>query len=414
MKRLFKRVKIVYPGHRLHGAELDILLDDGRLIAASSDIEDSAADKTYSAKEIIALPGLVDMQCSAGQPGMEHKEDLDSVRAAARSGGFFHIVLLPDTHPPVDHGSEVESRLKVNGTHSVKIHTYGTISKGLKGSELSEMYDMWKCGALGFTDAYHSVGNPSLMRRALDYVKSFGGLIVSAPDDDSLSPGGMVNESAFTMRLGLKSKPPLAEEVMLHRDIQLLKYTQSKLHIAAISTKGSVKIIETAKSEKLPITAGVALANLVYTEHELESFDSNFKVLPFLRGEQDRTSLVKALQNATLDVIVTNHRPENIEEKDREFDHAAFGMTMLETAIPIICDQLADSVGWDTLAEKMSLNPRKILGIDAPEVVEGELFEFTLVDPRAKWRYDESTIQSKSQNSPLFGSELTGRAINWF
>jgi len=409
MKKLIKNVLIHYPGHGMDRQRVDILIGNGTIERIGTALADAAA--VTVAGDLVCFPALVDMQASIGEPGFEYKEDFESAARAAHAGGFSDVVMLPTTHPALDNKGQLQYVTRNARSLPVNIHAYGAISKGVKGQDLSEMYDMHAGGAVAFSDGKHPVSNVNLMKRALEYARNFDGIVCSFPHDDRLTPGGMVHESVHNTTLGLKSTPALAEELMLNRDLYLVEYTGSRLHVSTVSTTGSVRLLKEARSKGLRVTSGVTLANLLYTDLELREFDSVFKTMPPLREENDRQALIAAVREGIIDVVCTDHTPENIENKATEFDHAEYGMTMWETALPLINMHLGSQLGWDTIARAMSLNPRTILGLPAPELREGAPFGFTLFDTQATWVYDKGTCRSKSHNSPVFGQSLRGKVV---
>jgi dihydroorotase len=410
MKTLIKQVQLVYPNHPVNGSRIDILVEDGTILALGEALTDLEFDREIRKSELILLPGLIDMQCTVGEPGFEDKEDLITIDEAAQAGGFKTIVVLPTTDPVIDNKSQVNFIQNHSVGMKTKIECYGSITKGALGKDLSELFDLHNNGVVAFSDGKNAIADVNLMKRALEYTKGFEGMICSYPHDERINPGGMINESASNSQLGIKQTPGLAEEIMLNRDLFLLDYTKSRLHVSTISTKGSTDLIRTAKGQSLSLTVGVALHNLLYNESALKGFESNYKTQPPLRGESDRLALIEALADGTIDIIITDHTPEKIENKEREFDHASYGMTMLETALSLINMHLKD-LPWDRVAQAMSIAPRKMCGQDLPVLMAGAPFDFTLFDKDEKWVYDSKTCQSKSSNSPSFGSELLGKVI---
>ncbi len=410
MRKLIKEVKVCYPRHELDGKTIDLLIENGIITSIGAVIQPSENDTIVHGDELILLPGLVDMQCTIGEPGIEHKEDLESASAAAQAGGFKTIVMLPTTDPVIDSKSQLTGIKNQCKDLPTSILAYGALSKSAKGVELSEMFDLKNSGAVAFSDGKNPISDSNMMKRALEYARNFDGIVCSLPLDERINPGGMVHESLNTLQLGLKQNPAIAEELMLVRDLYLAQYTHSKLHVSTISTKNSVSLIKQYKEKGVKVTCGVALANLLYTDGDLNGFDSNFKTMPPLRGREDQEALIQGVKSGIIDVIVTDHTPENIENKDREFDHASFGMTMLETAMSMMNESLTE-LKWSAIAQSMSLKPRELLGIDLPELKQGAAFDFTLFDPKQSWTYSDENRKSKSTNTPCYNQELIGRVI---
>ena len=409
MKTLIKNVQLVYPGHPRHKKSFSILTDGKKVLGLSGD--EKQAKKVVDGKGMYLLRGLVDVQCHSGEPGFEDKEDLHSLTRAARAGGFTDLFILPSTNPVIDSKSAVSYITKASGLNGVMMHALGAISKDLKGEELSEMYDMFRAGARGFTDGKHPINDVNMMKRALDYVKSFNGIVYSFPLDERVSPGGMVNESPLNTALGLKSTPKLAEELLLNRDIYLLNYCESRMHVSSISSEDSISLIETAKQKGLDISCSVALSHLLFSENQLNTFNTNYKTNPPLRSESDRQALIEGLKSGTIDIIHSDHSPEVIEDKDVEFDQAKHGMTMLETALAAYNTNLKDQLSFEAFINAFSINPRKRFDMAMPELEAGSDFNFALFDPSKEWVYDAESAQSKSTNSPFLNQTLKGKVI---
>ena len=267
-----------------------------------------------------------------------------------------------------------------------------------------------KSGALAFTDDKNSIQHAGIMKLALLYTKNFGGIIMNQGNDKSISNGGHMNEGVTSTFLGLKGIPNLAEDLMIARDIKLAEYTKGRLHFSCISTAKSVELIRTAKKQGLNITADVAIHNLVLDETACKGFDTRYKVNPSLRTQKDIKALLKGLKDDTIDAICTDHTPEDIEHKKVEFDNAEFGMIGLQTAFSLAC-QLEQEIGLEGIIDKMAINPRKILGIEAPEVNIEKTANLCLFNPSTEWTLEEKDIVSKSKNTPFVGKTLKGKIV---
>lgn len=410
MTVLIKQVRLIFPGHQLNGEEIDVL-KDGKQIIEINPKSVSSGVKIIDAKGMLLFPSLVDTFTTGGEPGLEEREDFESLCQAARNGGFGHLFLLPDLDPVTDSKSEASFIWKNGSCFGVNLYPLGAISRELKGKSLSEMFDMHKTGIPAFSDGFKAIEDVNLMKRALDYSKGFDALIMSYPHDERVAPGGMVNESVHNTALGLKSMPSLAEELMVNRDVYLAEYTQAKLHFACISTMRSVELIKAAKAKKIAISAGVAMHSLLFTENELQNFDTSYKVQPPLRGKDDIKALIKALKSGVIDVIHSAHRPEVIEHKDVEFDQAHYGMTMLETFLSAYQMKLSKELSWDEFINCTSLAPRALMGMSIPDFEEEANWDFVLFDPAAKWTYNQQTKASKGSNSPFLNMELSGKVV---
>jgi dihydroorotase len=288
----------------------------------------------------------------------------------------------------------------------VDVHPIGAISRDMEGKELAELYDMQQAGAVAFSDGGKAIADDGFMSRALQYAKGFEGLLMVYPENKSIAGKSQVNESATSVLLGMKGLPALAEEMQVSRDIFLATYHNTPVHISTISTAGSVSLLKKAKKDGVKVSCDVAAHHLVLTEDLLNDFDSNYKVKPPLRGKSDIKALIAGLKDGTIDAITSQHRPHEIEFKDVEFEIAAFGIVALQTVLPLL---LKAGLATELIAEKLAINPRKLLGLAVPVIKEGELANFTVYNPTESWTYNLENNYSKSANSPLLNKTLTGK-----
>jgi len=410
MKILIKKATILDPSSKHHRQEKDILIVNGLIESINDEISDADA-KLIEAKNLHISQGWTDLNARFGEPGHEYKEDLTSGMNAAAQGGFTHVALMPSTEPCIQTKSDVSFLLHQTSHNIVDVHPIGALTENRKGAQITEMYDMHQNGTIAFSDDKRSIANASLMKIALLYAKNFNGLIMSYSSEAKTADKGQMNEGVTSTKLGLKGIPALAEELQLARDIQLCEYTEAKIHFSTISTAQSVNLIREAKAKGLNITADTSSYHLLLNDTLLESFNSNLKVNPPLRSTKDIEALKEGLKDGTLDAICSDHYPQNIENKKCEFNIADFGIINLETSFAAANTALKNTLNTTAIVEKLTSFPKAILGLDEYPIEEGNLADLTLFDPNIKWTYLEKNIVSKSKNSPLIGTEFTGKAI---
>src|SRR5688572_1152113 len=412
MKILIRSAVIVDPSSKHNGKKTDILIENGTItqIAKPGSIKEKT-NKIIDEDGLHISPGWFDMRVNFREPGFEYKEDLISGCNAAAAWGFTGVLAMPSTHPPVHTKSEVEFIRNKTQSQAIDVFVAGTLSHNHEGEHLSEMFDMFSSGAVAFTDDKKSVENAGLMLRALMYAKNFGGLIISFAHEASIATNGKVNESVTATKLGLKMMPAVAEEIRLTRDLYLTGYAGTKIHFGPLSAARSVELLREARKKKISVTAEVAAHQLMLDETLLTDFDSNYKVMPPLRGKADKEALLKGLKDGTIDVICSDHSPEDIENKQREFDHAAFGIIGLQTAYAVANTALKKVLTTEEIIEKISINPRKILNIPVPVIEEKQPANLTLFNPELEWVFQENEIKSRSKNTPFIGTKFTGKAL---
>ncbi|MEW6467632.1 MAG: dihydroorotase [Bacteroidota bacterium] len=410
MNLLIKSAKVTDPNSPFNNKVVDIRIVNGVIKEVKPGLSEGKGEKVFKVKNLHVSPGWFDMQANFRDPGYEYKEDLLSGCRAAAAGGFTGVAVMPSTLPPIHSKAEVEYVKNKTKGNAVDVYPIGTVSHNLEGKDLSEMYDMHLAGAIAFSDDKKAISDSGLLVRALLYVKNFGGLIITHCDDRKISLDGKMNEGKTSTRLGLKGIPALAEELMVARNIYLAEYAGARIHFSDISTKGSVELVREAKKRKLKVTASVNAYNLALDDSVLEGFDTNYKTNPPLRTQADINALKQGLADGTIDCITSDHAPEDVENKVVEFDHAAFGMTGLETAFAL-ANMNRGKMSLAQLVEKMALNPRKILGLPVPKIRKGEKANLTLFDPDLGWTLEGNAVRSKSRNTPFMGKKLRGKAL---
>jgi dihydroorotase len=408
MNILVKNVTILDPYSPQNGNTTDITVSDGKIISIgkSSDSNSESIDATGC----FISPGWCDLRANFCEPGYEQRETLASGMQAAIAGGFTAVALVPETKPAIQTKSDIEFiKTKTSGS-LIDVYPYGALSQNLDGLTMAEMYDMHLSGAAGFTDGNKALASAGMMMRSLEYVKNFNSFVLSHADDISLSSNGKMNEGNVSVMLGLKSIPAIAEELMISRDIELLRYSGSRIHFSHISTAGAVRSIAKAKKEGLNVTCDVAIANLVYDDSTLMEFDTNYKVNPPLRSKEEIESLIKGINDGTIDAIVSDHYPLDDEHKVVEFDIASTGMSTIQVFYAMLL-MLGDKIKVNRLIECISINPRKILGLAPASVNEGSEANFTIFNPSLNWEYNAASNLSLSKNSPLYNSTLKGKVV---
>jgi dihydroorotase len=404
---LIQSVKISDHQSPFNGKIADVLISNGKIAEIRKSI--SIPDKStvvFSAKGQVLSPGFFDLNANFGEPGLETKEDMGTGCMSAAAGGFTGLALMPNTQPPIHSKAEVSYLLSKSKNNLVDVYPLGCISHNREGKELAEMYDMQQSGAIAFTDGNRPVSNAGLMSRALLYTKSFKGLILSYAEDQDIAGKARMNEGLMSTYLGMKGNPSLAEELMISRDLYLAEYNDSRIHFSTISSAKSVDLIRKAKKAGIKVSCDVAVHHLIFTEDDLDGFDSNFKVKPPFRTRKDQKALITGLKDGTIDAIVTQHSPHEIEFKDVEFEIASYGIIGLQTALPVA---LKAGLSLETIIEKMAVAPRNILGISIPELKTGNSANFILLNPEEEWELNEDSNRSKSSNSPFYGQILKGK-----
>jgi len=410
MALLLKGARLVDPSVGLDEVA-DIVVRDGLIAEVGKDLEIPKGEAVDMTGKVIA-PGFVDMHVHLREPGYEYKETIESGTRAAVSGGFTAICAMANTSPVVDTGAAVESvysRAKEDAY--CHIYQYGAISQGLEGKRLAEMGDMLSAGAIAFSDDGKGIQDSALMRTAMDYAKMFGIPLVLHCEDEALIGDACINEGIASTRLGMEGSPAIGESLAVARDIALSKLTGCPVHICHISTKESVEEIRKAKAEGVPVTAEVTPHHLLLTEDAIDlSYDTNLKMNPPLRTEEDRRALIDALKDGTIDCIASDHAPHAPHEKDREFDLAAHGTVGLETAVPLVLDRLVKTgeLALSDLVEKLAHNPRKVLGLEEVALKEGSVADLTVLNLDKEVTFSPEYFKGKSKNSAFLNESAVG------
>lgn len=413
MQLLIKQATIVHPLSPHNGEQVDIFIEDGIIKSISKNASEfnSPDLQVIDFEGLHVSPGWLDIGVQIGDPGYEYREDLDSASKAAMAGGYTGIAIQPNSNPAIQSKTEVLYLKKNAESRLVDFYPIGAVSHNCEGKEITEMYDMKSNGAVAFSDGINSIQNDGMMMRALHYVKVFDGLVINHPHEKSVATAGQIHESGVSTSLGLKGIPSISEELLLQRDIYLAGYTDSRLHAANISTAGAVEMIKRAKEDGLKITASVAVMNLAFKDSDLGEFNTNLKVLPPVREQNDINALIRGLEDGIIDCISSNHVPLNKEEKDLEFLYAEFGAIGLESCFSVARKQLAGKMELEDLISKFSIKPREILNLPIPKIEEGETANLTAFQPDVDWSFQKENILSKSNNSAFLNSKVKGKAV---
>lgn len=410
MRLLLKGGRVIDPAQN-YDARSDVLVGNGRIVRVAPDIAAGDAQVVDVSGKVV-VPGLIDMHVHLREPGLEAKEDIATGTRAAAMGGFTAVACMPNTRPVIDNAAGIAFILaRAAQTGAVKVYPVGSVTKGSEGRELAEIGDMRQAGAVAVSDDGNPIANAGVMRRALEYAWMFAMPVIAHCEDRDLVGDGVMHEGFMSTVLGLKGIPALAEEVMVARDIRLAAYTGAHVHIAHISTAGSVALVREAKQRGINVTAEVTPHHFTLTDAALRGYDPNTKVNPPLRTDADVAAVKEALRDGTIDCIATDHAPHAFEEKDVEFNYAPFGISGLETAVSLVLDQLVRP-GILNLPEaiaKLTVNPAQILGLQAGTLREGATADITVLDLDAVWVVDTSRFQSKGKNSPFHRRRLTGK-----
>jgi len=420
MNLLIKSAKIIDTNSKYHNKIMDVFIKDGKIEKIAKSIKsckESLANGTeieYSANNLHLSPGWFDLHANFSEPGNEQKETLESGSKAAIKGGFTGVMIMPNTTPSLDNKGMIKFIQNSTTENIVDILPAGNLTKKQEGNDIVEMHDMSKAGCLAFTDDKQSIKRNEVLKIALLYAKDCNALIMNYPNENSIANDGYMHEGAVSTKLGLKGIPALAEEMMVDRDISICEYTNSRFHLSYLSTKGSAEKVKKAKLKGLNITADVALHNLFLTDKAINNFDTRYKVMPPLRTKKDNKALIKALKEGTIDVITTDHSPQDEEHKRVEFDNAKDGIIGLESAFGLLGKYLLPQLELSQLIEKIAINPRKILGINEATLTEGNKANITLFNPDLEWEFKKQDIKSKSNNTPFLGEKLKGKALAIF
>jgi len=394
-------------------AEGDVLLKDGVVAKVGKGIADSAGGaRVLDVRGLWVVPGLIDLHTHLREPGQEYKEDIATGTRSAAAGGYTAVCAMPNTVPVNDNRAVTELIVRrAAEVGAVRVYPVGAISKGSKGESLAEMGELRDAGCVAVSDDGHPVMSSELMRRAMEYARTFGLTVVQHCEDQTLSQGGAMNEGAVSTRAGIRAQPSAAESSMVARDLELCALTGARYHVAHISSAESVRLVREAKRRGLPVTCEVTPHHLTLTDEACASYDTHAKCNPPLRTQADVDALRAALVEGVIDAVATDHAPHSPVEKDVEFEQAAFGVIGLETAVPLVLD-LVRTAGLSPadFVRRMSTSPAAAFGLRGGTLAEGRLADVTVIDPEAAWTLKPAGLRSRSRNTPFSGRALKGRA----
>jgi dihydroorotase len=395
-------------------SEADVLLQDGRVVRVDKGIAAAlpAGTRVLDVRGLWVAPGFIDLHTHLREPGQEYKEDIATGTKAAAAGGFTAVCAMPNTVLPNDCRAVTDLIVeRARRVGAVRVYPIGAVSKGQKGEELAEIGEMKDAGIVAVSDDGRPVMNAELLRRAMEYARTFGLPLIQHCEDLALSQGGAMNEGLASTRAGIRAQPAAAESSMVARDIEICALTGARYHVAHVSTAASVALVREAKRRGLPVTCEVTPHHLTLTDEACADYDTYAKCNPPLRSAADQDALREGLRDGTIDAIATDHAPHSPIEKDVEFEQAAFGMIGLETAVPLCLDLVrAEILSPPRLLALLTWRPAAVLGLPGGTLSPGAPADVTVIDPEAAWTVDPSLIKSRSRNTPFAGRQMRGRA----
>ena len=419
MRLLLTGARVIDPAQNID-SRMDVFLEDGKISKIGENLSRSIKSKDSETitkiidlAGMILVPGLIDMHTHLREPGFEYKEAIASGAAAAVAGGFTSIACMPNTKPVNDNRSVTEFiKRKAAEASMANVYPIGAISQDSAGSQMTEFWDLKEAGIVALSDDGKPVMNSALMRRAMEYAFSLQLPVISHCEDVHLAANGLMNEGYYSTILGLNGIPSIAEEAMVARDILIAEFTRTSVHIAHVSTAGSVRLIRDAKKRGVKVTAETAPHYFTLTDESLQGYDTNFKVNPPLRSEQDIAAIKEGLADRTIDAIACDHAPHGRTDKEVEFEYAANGISGLETSLSLSLNLISSKIlDWPELITKMSINPARILHLPKGTLETGADADITIIDPLLKWTVDVQSFRSRGKNSPFNGRQMQGKAI---
>ncbi len=413
MEIIFQKAKIIDPFGKHNGKTKDVFIKDGVIEKVGNNIKAGSKAKIYHSEGFCISPGWIDVGCTFGEPGNEHIETLDSLIACAQKGGYTQVLPFANTKPGIHTKSEIEFIKSKSKGKSVLVHPIGFLTKDRKGVEMAEILQMHAAGAVAFSDGPHTISNSGMYQRLLQYLlKIPDACLIHQSLDEQLCAHGLMHEGITSVRLGLQGIPSIAEKIAIQKELDLIGYTGGKVLFQKISSQEGVNLIKRAKKEGLNVYSSVSIFHLIFEDKDLETFDVNLKLWPPLRSDGDRKALLKGLEDDTIDLICSDHCPWDPENKDLEFQSAAFGSINLETAFALSQSFSRLKLPLELWVKKVSFDVRKIFNFPHSHIDEGQFAELTLFHPEKTWQYNSSN--SISKNSKFFGQTLRGQVLGTF
>ncbi|CAN5559649.1 dihydroorotase [soil metagenome] len=407
MQLIIRQATIADPKSPFNGQVVNLLINNGKISFSNNGTVNQDAT-VIDLPGLYVSPGWTDVFAHFCDPGLEYKETIETGAAAAAAGGYTRILVVPNTKPVIDAKSQVEYLVQKTKSLCVTVLPIGAITKNCEGKDLAEMYDMRASGAIAFGDGLHPVQSSQVMLKALQYVKPFDGVIIQVPDELSLTKQGLMNEGIISTQMGLPGKPAIGEYLLISRDIELLRYTGSRIHFTGVSTAASFNIIKKAKEEGLNVTCSVTPYHLNFCDEDLQQYDTNLKVNPPLRTRADMEACREAVLDGTVDCISSHHQPHEYDSKVCEFEYAKYGMEGLESCFSAVRSALP-SLSVDAIVSLFAIAPATIFNLPLPALEEGAEAFLTLFLPDADYSFEKDQIQSKSSNNAFIGRQLKGR-----
>ncbi len=404
MNALIKAATVIDNQSPHHGATVDIRIKDGKIVQIAKKLSATSDEQLIQKENLYVSQGWFDSSVSMGEPGYEERETIKNGLHVAAKSGFTGVLVNPNTNPVIDTSSAVAFIKKMGEGVATSIYPIGALTKKSTGVDLAELYDMQQAGAVAFGDYQKSIKNPNLLKIALQYAQGFQGMVLSFPQNDQIAGVGQVNEGPVSTRIGLKGIPAIAESLQVTRDLHILEYTGGKLHIPTISTKASVALIKEAKNKGLDVSCSVAIHNLFFTDDVLETFDTNYKVIPPLRERDDVDALITGVKEGIIDMVTSDHNPLDIERKHVEFDNAMFGTISQEAMFGALLTLVSEKKAIQLLT-----NARKRFIQSTYTIKKDTEANLTLFSTKGNYQFKESDIVSKSKNASFIDAKLKGQ-----